>query len=151
MHYCTEQEAVGMIKDDMASAIIGDEYVEDPEERRDKLEALAVDAVADACAEIDGYLSKRYRVPVSRPPKVLNKLAKDIAAYNLVSRMGVDEGEREKTFLNRYNAAIKFLLEVAKGTVSIGIDEENGSGAAANGFQMQSSGRIFSRESMEGW
>lgn len=151
MHYCTEQEAVGMIKDDMASAIIGDEYIEDPEERREKLEALAVDAVADACAEIDGYLSKRYQVPVSRPPKVLNKLAKDIAAYNLVSRMGVDEGEREKTFLNRYNAAIKFLLEVAKGTVSIGIDEENGSGAAANGFQMQSSGRIFSRESMEGW
>lgn len=149
--YCTEQEAVGMIKDDMASAVIGDEYIEDPEERREKLEALAVDAVADACAEIDGYLSKRYRVPVSRPPKVLNKLAKDIAAYNLVSRMGVDEGEREKTFLNRYNAAIKFLLEVAKGTVSIGIDEENGSGAAANGFQMQSSGRIFSRESMEGW
>lgn len=151
MRYCTEQEAISMIKEDMASAIIGDEYIEDPEERSKKMEALAVDAVSDACAEIDGYLAKRYTVPFARPPKVLNKLAKDIAAYNLVSRMGIDEGDREKTFLNRYNAAIKFLLEVAKGTVSIGIEEENGSAGAANGFQMQSSGRIFSRHSMEGW
>lgn len=151
MRYCTEREAISMIKEDMTSAIIGDEYIEDAEERRKKLEALAVDAVADACAEIDGYLAKRYTVPFARPPKVLNKLAKDIAAYNLVSRMGIDEGEREKTFLNRYNAAIKFLLEVAKGTVSIGVEEENGSAGAANGFQMQSSGRIFSRHSMEGW
>lgn len=151
MRYCTEQETIGMIKDDMASAIIGDEYIEDPEERRKKLVDLAVDAVSDACAEIDGYLAKRYTLPIARPPKVLNKLAKDISAYNLVSRMGIDEGEREKTFLNRYNAAIKFLMEVAKGTVSIGIDEENGSAAAANGFQMLSSGRIFSRESMKEW
>ncbi|CAH8720535.1 DUF1320 domain-containing protein [Paenibacillus melissococcoides] len=43
-----------------------------------------------------GYLVKRYSVPLSRVPKVINKYAKDIAVYNLFSRIGIDEGEKEK-------------------------------------------------------
>lgn len=70
---------------------------------------------------------------------------------NLVSRTGIDESDREKTFLNRYNAAIKFLLDVAKGIISIGVEEKGGSSEAANGFKMKSSGRVFSRDSMRGW
>lgn len=75
----------------------------------------------------------------------------NISVYNLVSRTGIDESEREKTFLNRYNAAIKFLLDVAKGTISIGVEDIGGGSEAANGFKMKSSGRVFSRESMKGW
>lgn len=150
--YCTVAEVLGMIKEDMKNVIIGDEYIEDEQEKAEKMESLCKDAIADACAEIDGYLAKRYRIPFGRTPEVINKFAKDIAVYNLVSRTGIDEGEREKTFLNRYNAAVKFLLEVAKGTISVGAEEdkETNSGAA-NGFRMQSSGRIFSRSSMKGW
>ena len=150
--YCTVEEVLGMIKDDMKNVIIGDEYIEDKKEREEKLAEICVEAVRDACAEIDGYLSRRYKVPFRRIPQVVNKFAKDIAVYNLVSRMGVNEDDREKTFLNRYNAAIKFLLEVAKGTVSIGTEEEEADGAAAaNGFNMKSSSRVFSRGSMRGW
>lgn len=140
-----------MIKDDMKNVIIGDEYIEDEQERNKKIAEICEEAVEDACAEIDGYLAKRYRVPFRRTPQVINKFAKDIAVYNLVSRMGIDESEREKTFLNRYNAAIKFLLDVAKGVISIGTEEDEESSNAANGFKMKSSGRIFSRESMRGW
>ena len=111
----------------------------------------AESAISDACAEIDGYLAKRYRVPFTKTPQVINKFAKDISVYNLVSRTGIDESDREKTFLNRYNAAIKFLLDVAKGIISIGVEEKGGSSEAANGFKMKSSGRVFSRDSMRGW
>lgn len=150
--YCTVDEVLEMIKDDMKSVIIGDEYIEDEQERETKIATLCDAAIADACAEIDGYLAKRYRIPFRNTPQVINKFAKDISVYNLVSRTGIDESEREKTFLNRYNAAIKFLLDVAKGTISIGIDEEIGGGnEAANGFKMKSSDRVFSRESMRGW
>ena len=149
--YCSVDEVLGMIKDDMKNVIIGDEYIEDEQEREEKLARICEGAVADACAEIDGYLSRRYRVPFGRTPQVINKFAKDIAVYNLVSRMGINEDDREKTFLNRYNAAIKFLLEVAKGTVSIVTEEEETGGSAADGFRMKSSGRVFSRESMGGW
>lgn len=149
--YCSVGEVLGMIKDDMKNIIIGDEYIEDEEERDRKLSEICEGAVEDACAEIDGYLAKRYSIPLKRTPKVLNKFAKDMAVYNLVSRMGINEDDREKTFLNRYNAAVKFLMEVAKGTISIGTDEEDAGSAAANGFRMDSSRRLFSRESMRGW
>lgn len=152
MGYCTTDEVLKMIKDDMVNSIIGDEYIEDEDEKKKKITELCEDAVHDACAEIDGYLAKRYRVPFEKTPQVVNKLAKDIAVYNLVSRMGIDESEREKTFLNRYNAATKFLTEVAKGNISIGVEDDiGGSENAANGFKMRSSGRIFSRDSLKGW
>ncbi len=152
--YCTVEESIGMIKADMMSVIIGDEYIEDEDERQAKIEAIASDAVADACAEIDGYLAKRYSLPFTRTPKVLNKLAKDIAAYNMVSRAGIDESDRDKTFLNRYNAAIKFLTMIAEGKASVGLEDGDGTGdssAAADGFRMRSSERLFSRASMKGW
>lgn len=140
-----------MIKDDMKNVIIGDDYIEDEQERNEKIEKICEEAVEDACAEIDGYLAKRYSVPFKKTPQVINKFAKDISVYNLVSRTGIDESDREKTFLNRYNAAIKFLLDVAKGIISIGVEEKGGSSEAANGFKMKSSGRVFSRDSMRGW
>ena len=124
-----------MIKDDMKNVIIGDEYIEDEQEREAKIATLCESAISDACAEIDGYLAKRYRVPFTKTPQVINKFAKDISVYNLVSRTGIDESDREKTFLNRYNAAIKFLLDVAKGIISIGVEEKGGSSEAANGFR----------------
>ena len=145
--YCTVEEVLEMIKDDMKNVIIGDEYIEDKQEREAKIAKLCEDAISDACAEID----KRYRVPFTKTPQVINKFAKDISVYNLVSRTGIDESDREKTFLNRYNAAIKFLLDVAKGIISIGVEEKGGSSEAANGFKMKSSGRVFSRDSMRGW
>lgn len=149
--YCTVEEVLKMIKDDMKNVIIGDEYIEDAGEREAKIAKLCEDAISDACAEIDGYLAKRYSVPFTKTPQVINKFAKDISVYNLVSRTGIDESEREKTILNRYNAAINFLLAVAKGTIDIGVEERGGSNEAANGFKMKSSGRVFSRDSMRGW
>ena len=149
--YCTVEEVLEMIKDDMKNVIIGDEYIEDEKEREEKIETFCGDAISDACAEIDGYLGKRYSIPFRKTPQVINKFAKDIAVYNLVSRTGIDENEREKTFLNRYNAAIRFLLDVAKGIIDIGMDEKSAGSQAVNGFKMRSSGRIFSRDSMKGW
>lgn len=151
--YCAVNEVLEMLKDDLKNVIIGDEYIEDKQERDAKLVPICEAAIADACAEIDGYLAKRYSIPLKRVPQVINKFAKDMAIYNMVSRIGIDESEREKTILNRYNAAVKFLTEVAKGAISVGVleDEEGAATAAANGFTMHSSSRLFSRDSMRGW
>ena len=65
MGYCTTGEVLKMIKEDMANSIIGDEYIEDADEKQQKITALCEDAISDACAEIDGYLAKRYKVPTS--------------------------------------------------------------------------------------
>lgn len=151
MAYCTAEDVAGMLKNDMISYIVGDEFIEDEEERMAALLPLAGEAAADAQAEIDGYLAKRYDVPFAHPPAVIGKFAKDIALYNLVSRKGIDEGDREKTYLTRYNAAVAFLTKVAEGKIDIGASGGSAAAVAQNGFSMRSERRTFSRDSMRGW
>lgn len=150
MSYSTRAEVREMVKDDALNSIIGDTFIEDPAEREEKVGPIIDAAIADADAEIDGYLAKRYAVPFSPIPRVLNKFSKDIAVYNLFSRIGIDEGTDQKTYLNRYNAAIKFLTLVAEGKVSIGSENEDPASAASRGFAVQSSPRLFRRDQMRG-
>ncbi len=137
MSYSTRAEVRDMLKDDALNAIIGDTFIEDPAEREELVAPLIDAAIADADAEIDGYLAKRYAVPLAPVPKVINKFSKDIALYNLMSRAGLDEEGREGNYLTRYNAAIKFLTLVAEGKVSLGTEASDpGEAAAAAGFSM---------------
>lgn len=149
-YYCTTQEVREMLKDDALNTIIGDAYIEDAEEREAKVGPIIDTAIADAEGEIDGYLAKRYTVPIEPTPKVINKFAKDMAVYNLYSRIGINESSEEKNYLNRYNAAIKFLTLVAEGKVSIGAQTEDPVSAAATGFSVKSNSRLFNRDSMRG-
>ena len=151
MAYCTAAEVLDMLKEDMLNVIIGDNYIENEDERIQASTPIVEQAIADADAEIDGYLAKRYKVPFEKTPQVINKFAKDIALYNMVSRKGVDENDREKTYLTRYNAAIAFLTKVAEGRISIGVSENNTEDAARIGFSMSNSPRLFSRGNMKGW
>lgn len=152
MGYSTRAEVREMLKDDALNAIIGDTFEEDEAEREAKTGPIIDMAIGDADAEIDGYLAKRYKVPFDPVPRVLNKFSKDIAIYNLYSRIGIDEGEAEKNYLNRYNAAVKFLTLVAEGKVNIGTGEDGDdpASAAATGFAARSNPRLFSRNSMKG-
>lgn len=150
MSYSTRAEVRDMIKDDALNAIVGDTFIEEPAEREELVGPIIDAAIGDADAEIDGYLAKRYAVPLSPAPKVINKFSKDIAVYNLFSRIGIDEGTDQKTYLNRYNAAIKFLTLVAEGKVSLGAEADDPATAAATGFSVKSNPRLFSRGQMRG-
>jgi phage gp36-like protein len=148
--YSTKEEVREMLKDDALNSIIGDTFIEDPEQREAKIAPIIEAAIGDADAEIDGYLAKRYSVPFGPVPKVLNKFSKDIAIYNLYSRIGIDESTDEKNYLNRYNAAIKFLTLVAEGKVSIGAQADDPATAASTGFSAKSNPRLFTRGTMKG-
>lgn len=150
MAYCSPDDIIVMLKDDMLNPIIGNAYIEDPEERKVAIRPLVSDAIADADAEIDGYLMKRYPVPMSPAPAVISKYSKDIAIYNLISRSGIDTGERESNYLTRYKNAITFLSKVAKGEVDIIKEGGSQTKAAATGFKINGSPRLFSRGSMKG-
>lgn len=153
MAYCTAEEVIDMLKPDMYGYIVGEGADDlDNEVLLDNILLLAGNAADDAQAEIDGYLAKRYDVPFVHVPPVISKFAKDIALYNLVSRKGIDESDREKTYLTRYNSAVAYLTKVAEGKVDLDTGESHTTQtAAANGFSMNSEHRIFSRSSMRGW
>ena len=77
--YCTTAEVLGKIRDDMIDAILGSDLIEDEQERTEKITACTEEAISDACAEIDGWVSKRYKVPFLEPvPPIVSKLAKAV-------------------------------------------------------------------------
>lgn len=153
--YCTVDEVMAMMKDGLVDTIIGNDLIEDPAERMEMVKPYCNQAIEDASAEIDGYIGKRYPVPLTIVPPVIRKIAKDIAVYNMASRTGIDEKERENTIYVRYKNAISFLLNVAKGLVNIDAAEDGASATrkagAQDGFRLSSNPRIFSREYMKGW
>lgn len=75
-------------------------------------------AIADAEAEIDGYLAARYQLPLPTVPPLLARMACDIAIYRLMSlrAMGdIDDARR------RYEDARRLLEAIGKGAVSLGL------------------------------
>lgn len=70
-------------------------------------------ALADADAEIDGYLAARYQLPIATPPALLVRLAADIARYHLY-----DDGLPD-TVSKRYADAVTLLKRLANGEVQL--------------------------------
>jgi phage gp36-like protein len=93
-------------------------------------------AIADAGAEIDGYLAGRYQLPLASTPSILVLYAGDVARYRLY-----DDGATEEV-RKRYEDVIKFLRLAAEGKVRLGADEP----APTGGAQMESGGRVFGRD-----
>lgn len=82
------------------------------------IDAAVVDAkLADAAAEIDGYLGQRFTLPLASVPAVLKRIATDLARYHLYDDRATEQVTK------RYDDAIAFLRGVAKGDLSIGVDD----------------------------
>ncbi|ANK79391.1 MAG: hypothetical protein TEF_00255 [Rhizobiales bacterium NRL2] len=102
-------------------------------------------AIATAEAEINGYLVKRYTLPLADPPAQLTAWAADMARYYLHVH-SVPE-----TVRTRHEAAVKGLQQVARGLMSLGDDDAGDSAAASEGApEFTSPGRTFSRQSLKG-
>ncbi|MDF1583892.1 MAG: DUF1320 family protein [Methyloprofundus sp.] len=95
-------------------------------------------AINDAGAEIDGYLS-RYTLPLSPVPTVLVRSCCDIARYYLYDDAMIDIVEK------RYLAVTAYLLQVAKGAISLGVDNTGAAPISNNSAHMQSDGHVFRR------
>lgn len=76
-------------------------------------DAVVAQSIADAAAEIDGYLASRYELPLAAVPTVLVLYACDIARYRLF-----EDGAYEQV-VERYNTALRYLREVAAGRVQL--------------------------------
>ena len=75
--------------------------------------AVVARALADADAEIDAYLARRYQLPLASTPPVLVRMACDIARYRLY-----DEAVTEAVRV-RYNDAVALLKRMASGEVEL--------------------------------
>jgi len=101
-------------------------------------------ALADASAEIDGYLAGRYTLPLANPPPVLKRNACDIARYHLYDDRVTEQVQK------RYDSTIAYLRSVGKGDISLGLDSSNQETPASSGGPKADPGndRVFTRNSL---
>lgn len=99
-------------------------------------------ALADADAEINGYLASRYTLPLASVPPVLVAKASDMARYYLYD-VRVTEAVKA-----RYDDAVKYLQSLPKGLVSLGLDPVNVPVADAGGVQIQANARVLTADNL---
>lgn len=97
--------------------------------------------IADAEAEIDGYLAPRYALPLTEIPPVLKRWTCDIAYFLLLRDRA---GEQ---VVKRYESIVKSLRLVNNGELSLGAaasgEVQSNGGARHTGAQ-----RVFDDESL---
>jgi phage gp36-like protein len=90
-------------------------------------------AIADADALIDSYLQSRYVLPLASVPKSLTRASVDIALYDLYG------SRAPKGVEDRYRDALRWLVDLSRGAVSLGLDE-NAQATTAQGGVTQTTG-----------
>ncbi|WP_299197978.1 phage protein Gp36 family protein [uncultured Amphritea sp.] len=102
-------------------------------------------ALADASAEVDGYLGGRYTLPLPSVPDVLVRICCDVARYLLHDEHAPERIEK------RYDNAIDFLSKLGTGKISLGMPDEGDASPSNNTAQMCSDGRVFGRKNSKGF
>lgn len=102
-------------------------------------------ALADADAEINAYLTSRYTLPLASVPPILVKFAADVAYYQFFDARVPEQVEKH------YENAIKFLRLLASGAVSLGLDPANQPVADVGGVQVNAPDRVFDADSLAGY
>ncbi len=107
------------------------------------IDANVVDGkLADADAEIDGYLAGRYTLPLQTVPEALRRIACDVARYHLHDDRATEQVTK------RYDDAIKFLRMVSKGDVQLGVDTGGNSPVVSAAPDYYSEAPVFDRASL---
>lgn len=103
-------------------------------------------SLRDADDAINSYLSGRYRLPLQPVPEVLSRVACELARYYLF------DDQVTEVIKTRHDANIKWLGEVARGTVSLGAESASGEAPASGAApEVVSAGRVWARDKSEGF
>lgn len=139
MSYASQADMVDRFSEDELIALTDRNYT-------GAIDATVLDrALADATAEIDGYLAARYQLPLTSTPTVLVRVCSDIARYLLH-----DDNIPEPVEL-RYKSAVDLLRQVSNGRVSLGVSETGDAPTSNDGAEIQSGGRIWGRNDSGGF
>lgn len=141
MAYCTVTDMVSRYGQQDMVLLSWREGVADGEINQPVIEQ----AIADATAEINGYIGGRYELPLIQVPDVLVRHCCDIARYLL-------GGDRTpEAVQKRYDSVISYLVKVGKGELSLGLAEGTPASPSDTIAIIQSDGQIFNRKNSKGF
>lgn len=102
-------------------------------------------ALEDADAAIDGYLKGRYKLPLTTTPPLLRDLAQAIAIYKLHTNTASDKISKD------YDAAMRTLLQIARGDVRLDVEGVEPAASGASGVQTSDRCRDMTPANMKGF
>lgn len=113
------------------------------------VQSILTDALSDASGLIESYAAARYTVPFAMAPAVIVRHTTTIALYLLFLRREVLPEPRKEAYL----ATIRWLEHLAKGVVTLGVEQATAAPApeaAVGGPQSTSEAmdRIFTRDTL---
>lgn len=100
-------------------------------------------AITSAEATVNGYIGRRYRLPLGAVPDVIAEWSRQIARYKLHS--GRISDEREDPIARDYRDALRFLQQVADGRFSLGLDDPEAAPSDAGEVQIDTGRKVFGR------
>lgn len=106
------------------------------------------EALATADDEINGYLSRRFVLPLPTVPDLLKRNAIVIAFYWLADR----DNQATDLLRERYDRAIAKIKEIAAGKIDLGLPTPDmpPEGTVGKVELVQENERLFTRNSMKG-
>ncbi|HGK5379306.1 TPA: gp436 family protein [Salmonella enterica subsp. enterica serovar Birkenhead] len=102
-------------------------------------EKKLMQALSDAGALADSYLSAKYTLPLAVVPQVLVQHCCAIAFYYLCDQQASDQAR------DRYREALTWLREVKNDSIPIGVDEAGSAPESDDLPQMQAEAPVFGR------
>ncbi|EKH2095820.1 DUF1320 family protein [Salmonella enterica] len=96
-------------------------------------------ALNDAGALADSYLSAKYTLPLAVVPQVLVQHCCVVAFYYLCDQQASEQAR------DRYREALTWLREVKNGSIPIGVDESGSAPESDDLPQMQAEAPVFGR------
>lgn len=102
-------------------------------------------ALEDASSEIDSYIGSVYKLPINPVPGILITYSGIIALY----RMSLETGSYTEEKRKRYEDAIRWLRDVAKGVASLD-GEVEAQPKSSGGIRYFTEAREFSRTKLGG-
>lgn len=119
-------------------------YTADEIAAADRAKERIVQASTEADALIDGYLGKRYTLPLASPPGILTTWARAIVRYKLHGDRLSTEGN--DPIVRDYRDALKFLEQIASGKFSLGIEDPSSQGNGLGEVRIDPGKKVFGRE-----
>ena len=145
----TDQHAAAVVDATLMELTLraGDRSGWEPEDvaAADRAADRITQVIEEASSIIDGYLARRYVLPLAATPGILVTWARAIVRYKLHSDRITDD--RTDPVARDYRDAIRFLELVAAGKFSLGLEDPT-AGAASSEIQINPGSKVVGREHM---
>lgn len=105
--------------------------------------AVVTALILAASAEVDGYLGRRYALPLASTPELVKQLAIRVTLYRLHGRR---PGSMTEALESDYKDARRMLEEIASGTLTLGVHPE--AAVSERTVQVTGQDRTFGRTNM---